>query len=1193
MKKFLSILLFLLCLTVAANAQSSCETPTNVTVSDITTNSASVSWTGSSEQYNVLYLNNLFYCGADDDCIDGWQSYDADGDGNGWGRDYVGRSGASDDYAFVSHSYSGGELDPDNWLITPIIDLGGTMSVWMKSYSPYYLDTFAIYLTTDLDFDEVEDFNIPLVVKSVAPDEWTEYTADLSAYAGQQGRIAIRHFDSYDRWALLMDDFRVDEEIMLSNVSSPAELSGLTPEITNQVQVQAICTSGVSEWSDPVGFTTHGLCDAPSNLSVTPRATTASLEWTGYQDQYTVRYQTLESYNSYAPTVTLTAGDVWDDGSGYQMLLDADATAYGSIIPKTGGLTTSGDASEAVYAAFEYKIPTNADGSLNTSNMVLNSSVTISIPAGTYDYCITNPTPGNRMWIATNNGTANGRENDYVFETGKAYEFEVTLGGSNDQVDLTITDNIPEDSWTTVTNVSNPAEIIIGLNPETTYIVQVQGICEDGVTAWTELVEFTTTEEAEPCLAPTNVTVTNITATDATVSWTGSGDSYELQYAEKNSPDNPEAGEWLQYDDGVLDASVGAFGYPLSWAAVYPSSMLNGNNLLTKVSIYEVADDITSDITLNIYSGGDNAPGTLLHTQTVTPMGTNGFHEIALTAPIAIDNTQNLWISLTAAGEKPAAAYYNPGELDYNQWLSLDGETWSQLDDKGVTGRGWMIRGYMQFSSNVSEWITEDDAVSPYDITGLTPETEYVARIRANCGENQSEWSYVFFTTEATSEDPEDPEDPEEPEEPEEPVSCDPVEDCDGHDYPTVKIGDVCWMAKNLAAESCVTSGNFYAYVNDQFPDEDANVETYGLLYDEDAAMQGNGAKAAATGICPEGYTLPTTEQFEYLKNNFTVEELRNSTGWVVNTGTNGTGFSWDGSGFRNGTSETFEHLLLEGYLWAVDMTSGTPQPAMYKMMYYCNEIVRVYDFDGISASIRCVKDAEPQPEPEPEPFRCGTSNLKIGENSYETVQIGTQCWTKTNLRETKDKNGNTFINGITAEVGSFNEYEDAVIYIPTEETWNWNISVPYDENTLGYFYNWTAAQDVCPDGWHLPSDEEWTLLEDYVSNAQDEEGNFLYRCDPSDATSIAKALASETSWSVRDGVCYPGDQTVKPNNTTGFSAVPAGAYTSSFVDYKLSSIFWSSSSDGYTHSLYISMAFVTRFRSNMSYGFSVRCLRD
>ena len=138
--------------------------------------------------------------------------------------------------------------------------------------------------------------------------------------------------------------------------------------------------------------------------------------------------------------VTLTAGDVWQDGSGYQMLLDEDAIAYGTIIPETGGLTTSGDASAETYAEFEYKIPENADGALTTTNIVMNTSVTILIPAGVYDWCITNPTPGDRVWIASSNGPIPGRYDDFEFASGAAYEFVVSLGGSNDQVELIIDD---------------------------------------------------------------------------------------------------------------------------------------------------------------------------------------------------------------------------------------------------------------------------------------------------------------------------------------------------------------------------------------------------------------------------------------------------------------------------------------------------------------------------------------------------------------------------------------------------------------------------------------------------------------------------------------------------------------------------------------------------------------------------------
>ncbi len=139
-------------------------------------------------------------------------------------------------------------------------------------------------------------------------------------------------------------------------------------------------------------------------------------------------------------SVTLVAGDVWQDGSGYQMLLDADATAYGTIIPETGGLTTSGDGSAETYAEFEYKIPENADGSLTTENIIMNGQATILIPAGVYDYCITNPTPGDRLWIASNNGGFPGRGDDYEFKSQVSYIITISLHGSNDGAEIEIDD---------------------------------------------------------------------------------------------------------------------------------------------------------------------------------------------------------------------------------------------------------------------------------------------------------------------------------------------------------------------------------------------------------------------------------------------------------------------------------------------------------------------------------------------------------------------------------------------------------------------------------------------------------------------------------------------------------------------------------------------------------------------------------
>ena len=137
-------------------------------------------------------------------------------------------------------------------------------------------------------------------------------------------------------------------------------------------------------------------------------------------------------------TIILTVDDVWGDGSGYQMLLDNTHSLFGTTIPTTGALSMNCSGNEAIYAQFSHKIPANADGNCSTSNMVCGSSVSITIPAGTYDWCITNPTPGDRIWIASANGSIGGRYDDYTFEAGYTYTFHVYLGGTNDATDLTV-----------------------------------------------------------------------------------------------------------------------------------------------------------------------------------------------------------------------------------------------------------------------------------------------------------------------------------------------------------------------------------------------------------------------------------------------------------------------------------------------------------------------------------------------------------------------------------------------------------------------------------------------------------------------------------------------------------------------------------------------------------------------------------
>ena len=213
--------------------------------------------------------------------------------------------------------------------------------------------------------------------------------------------------------------------------------------------------------------------------------------------------------------------------------------------------------------------------------------------------------------------------------------------------------------------------------------------------------------------------------------------------------------------------------------------------------------------------------------------------------------------------------------------------------------------------------------------------------------------------------------------------------------------------------------------------------------------------------------------------------------------------------------------------------------------------------------------------------------------NSYNAVWIGNQLWMKENLRTRHYANGTAIPDG-----GSSKSYTSPCYYDYTAS------GIPLEKR--GYLYNWPAAmhgaassatnpshvQGICPDGWHLPSDAEWTQLENYVSSRSE------YTCG-GNSSNIAKALASETGWNTFTNSCAVGNNQ-GANNATGFSAVPAGACGgSSFLSAGYGAYFWSAtqrtSYPGGAYNRYLGYYGVTVNRTNAgeNRGFSVRCLRD
>lgn len=204
--------------------------------------------------------------------------------------------------------------------------------------------------------------------------------------------------------------------------------------------------------------------------------------------------------------------------------------------------------------------------------------------------------------------------------------------------------------------------------------------------------------------------------------------------------------------------------------------------------------------------------------------------------------------------------------------------------------------------------------------------------------------------------------------------------------------------------------------------------------------------------------------------------------------------------------------------------------------------------------------------------------------NRYNLITIGTQVWMKENLKTTK--------------------YNDAVpIPLILDGTAWSNLSTAgycwYENNIAdskeiyGLLYNWYTVNTgkLCPQGSHVPSDAEWTILTDYLTN-----NGYGYQSSGND---IAKSMSAPSSWTTNGTAGSVGnDQT--SNNSSGFKALPGGHRSFNGIYYNIGDIgYWWSSSENdanlaYYRNINYNSSFVTRGNSlSKLVGFSVRCVKD
>ena len=201
----------------------------------------------------------------------------------------------------------------------------------------------------------------------------------------------------------------------------------------------------------------------------------------------------------------------------------------------------------------------------------------------------------------------------------------------------------------------------------------------------------------------------------------------------------------------------------------------------------------------------------------------------------------------------------------------------------------------------------------------------------------------------------------------------------------------------------------------------------------------------------------------------------------------------------------------------------------------------------------------------------CGKYSVTdVDGNSYATVQIGTQCWTQSNLWVSKYRNGDNITN-----ITDNTQWSQT----NTSSTGAWcNYSnTASNGTTYGKLYNWYAVNDsrgLCPTGWHVPTDAEWTTLTTFLGG-----------------TSVAGgAMKSTTGWNAPN---------TGATNSSGFIGLPGGSrgFDYGFGGLGNRAYLWSSSNSGsgyaWGRGLYYLNGGVNRNGYDSRNGFSVRCVRD
>jgi uncharacterized protein (TIGR02145 family) len=226
----------------------------------------------------------------------------------------------------------------------------------------------------------------------------------------------------------------------------------------------------------------------------------------------------------------------------------------------------------------------------------------------------------------------------------------------------------------------------------------------------------------------------------------------------------------------------------------------------------------------------------------------------------------------------------------------------------------------------------------------------------------------------------------------------------------------------------------------------------------------------------------------------------------------------------------------------------------MKRKIPFCVLIV----FEFFILSTGCTKEEKP-----PDPV------TDVEGNIYKTVKIGTQVWMAENLRSTKFNDGSDI--ALTPGSAQWNSLSNAgYCWYDNDE--------PSFKAVYGALYNGytVVTNKLCPDGWHIPEKQEWTLLREFLGDSVKAGGKMKE--------------AGTANWqSPNKGA----------DNSSGFTSVAAGIryFEGTFSSNQSYTSMWSateaSQEELWCTSLYFADTNLSLNHRSKKYGFSVRCIKD